>query len=124
MFRFLGCVFTRRQLQHIKSEEYIANLDTREPSVNGFNVENLQCKVSINPDDSFQSLHLKVAPDDPNQWQSDYLLFIQNFFDAKAVAPPYRPTFLSGFCRLLCCPQETHNNIMQLISHAGPMRRH
>ena len=83
MFRFLGCVFTRRQLQHIKSEEYIANLDTREPSVNGFNVENLQCQVSINPDDSFQSLHLKVAPDDPNQWQSDYLLFIQNFFDAK-----------------------------------------
>ena len=98
---------------------------------------------------------LKVAPDDPNHWQLDYLLFIQNFFDAKVslfyyllrtvshlqfeifvvfplwpissvqvVAPPYRPTFLSGFCRLLCCPQETHNNIMQLISHAGPMRRH
>ena len=68
-------------------------------------VEHLQCKVSINPDNSFQSLHLKVVPDDPNQWKSDQLLIIQKFFDAKVVAPPYRPTFLSGFCRLLHCPQ-------------------
>ena len=36
----------RRQLQHINCEEYLTNLDTREPSVNAFNVENLQCKVS------------------------------------------------------------------------------
>ena len=74
----------RRQLQHIiKSEEYLTNLDTREPSVIAFKVENLQCKVSINPDNSFQSLHLKVAPDDPSQWQPDQLTIIQKFFDAK-----------------------------------------
>ena len=84
LHRFLGCVFMRRQLQHIiKSEEYLTNLDTREPSVIAFKVESLQCKVSINPDNSFQSLHLKVAPDDPSQWQSDQLLIIQKFFDAK-----------------------------------------
>lgn len=84
MHRFLGCVFMRRQLQHIiKSEEYLTNLDTREPSVIAFKVENLQCKVSINPDNSFQSLHLKVAPDDPSQWQPDQLTIIQKFFDAK-----------------------------------------
>ena len=96
----------RRQLQHIiKSEEYLTSLTLPEPSVIGFKVEHLQCKVSINPDNSFQSLHLKVVPDDPNQWKSDQLLIIQKFFDAKVVAPPYRPTFLSGFCRLLHCPQ-------------------
>jgi len=118
MHRFLGCVFMRRQLQHIiKSEEYLTNMDTREPSVIAFKVENLQCKVSINPDNSFQSLHLKVAPDDPSQWQSDHLLIIQKFFDAKVVAPPYRPTFLSGFCRLLHCPQETLKNIVQLMRY-------
>ena len=86
MHRFLGCVFMRRQLQHIiRTEEYLTNLDTREPSVIAFKVENLQCKVSINPDNSFQSLHLKVAPDDPSQWQSDHLLIIQKFFDAKVM---------------------------------------
>jgi len=116
LHRFLGCVFMRRQLQHIiKSEEYLTSLTLPEPSVIGFKVEHLQCKVSINPDNSFQSLHLKVVPDDPNQWKSDQLLIIQKFFDAKVVAPPYRPTFLSGFCRLLHCPQETLQNIVQLM---------
>ena len=56
-----------------------------------------------------------MVPDDPNQWKSDQLLIIQKFFDAKVVAPPYRPTFLSGFCRLLHCPQETLQNIVQLM---------
>jgi len=87
MLRFLGCVFMRRQLQLIKCEEYLTNLDTREPSMNVFNVENLQCKVS--------------------QPAAVRLIFTQNFKDAKVVAPPYRPTFHSGFCRLLHCPQET-----------------
>ena len=82
-------------------------------------VEHLQCKVSINPDNSFQSLHLKVVPDDPNQWKSDQLLIIQKFFDAKVVAPPYRPTFLSGFCRLLHCPQvfKTFHNTASWLGH-------
>ena len=134
LHRFLGCVFMRRQLQHIiKSEEYLVSVTVPEPSVIAFKVENvqsqnpgmqpnpgqavpgLQCKVSINPDNSFQSLHLKVLPDDPSQWQSDQLLIIQKFFDAKVVAPPYRPTFLSGFCRLLHCPQDTLKNIVQLM---------
>ena len=34
---------------------------------------------------------------------------------SQVVAPPYRPTFLSGFCRLLNCPQETLKNIVQLM---------
>ena len=118
LHRFLGCVFMRRQLQHIiKSEEYLTSVIVPEPSVIAFKVENLQCKVSINPDNSFQSLHLKVVPDDPNHWQSDQLLIIQKFFDAKVVAPPYRPTFLSGFCRLLHCPQDTLKNIVQLMRY-------
>jgi hypothetical protein len=46
-------------------------------------VESLLCKVTINQENSFQSLHLKVVPDDPNQWQPDHLLTIQKFFDSK-----------------------------------------
>ena len=83
LHRFLGCVFIRRQLQYIiKSEEYLTNVAT-EPSVIAFKVESLTCRVSINPDNSFQSLHLNVKPDDPSQWQSDQLLAIQKFFDSK-----------------------------------------
>ena len=52
----------RRQLQLIKCEEYLTNLDTK-PSVNAFNVENLQCKVS--------------------QPAAVRLIFTQNFKDAK-----------------------------------------
>jgi len=116
LHRFLGCVFIRRQLLHIiRTEDYLTNMETREPSVIAFKVDGLQCKVSINPDNSFQTLHLKVTPEDLNQWQSDQLLIIQKFFDAKVVAPPYRPTFLSGFCRLLNCPTEVLKNIVQLM---------
>ena len=84
LHRFLGCVFIRRQLQHIiKTEDHLTNLETREPSVIAFKVDSLQCRVSINPDNSFQTLHLKVTPDDSSQWQGDQLLIVQKFFDSK-----------------------------------------
>ena len=84
LHRFLGCVFMRRQLQHIiKSEDFLGLVNTGEPSVIGFRVESFVCKVSINQENSFQSLHLKVIPDDPNYWQQDHLQIIQKFFDSK-----------------------------------------
>ena len=87
LHRFLGCVFIRRQLQHIiRTEDYLTLMETREPSVIAFKVDSsLQCKVWINPDNSFQTLHLKVTPEDPTQWQSDQLLIIQKFFDTKVI---------------------------------------
>ena len=36
-------------------------------------------------DNSFQSLHLRVVPDDPNCWQSGQLIIIQKFFDSKEI---------------------------------------
>lgn len=84
LHRFLGCVFIRRQLQHIiRTEDYLSSLENREPSVIAFKVDGLQCKVSINPDNSFQTLHLKVTPDDPTLWTSEQLLIMQKFFDTK-----------------------------------------
>lgn len=118
LHRFLGCVFMRRQLRNIiKAEDYISNIESREPGVIAFKIELLQCKVSINPDNSYQSLHLKVVPEDSNVWQPDQLLIIQKFFDTKVVAPPYRPTFISGFCRLLSCHIEPLKNIIQLMRY-------
>ena len=84
LHRFLGCVFMRRQLQHIiKSEEFLTQMSSGEPSVIAFRVETLLCKVSINQDNSFQSLHLKIIPDDPSFWQAEQLQIIQKFFDTK-----------------------------------------
>ena len=98
LHRFLGCVFIRRQLQHIiRTEDYLTLMETREPSVIAFKVDSsLQCKVWINPDNSFQTLHLKVTPEDPTQWQSDQLLIIQKFFDTKVILAAKLP-FLKSF---------------------------
>ena len=87
LHRFLGCVFMRRQLQHIiKNEEFLTLMATGEPSVIAFRVESLVCKVSINQENSFQSLHLKIIPDDPNYWQPEQLQIIQKFFDTKVIS--------------------------------------
>lgn len=85
LHRFLGCVFMRRQLQHIiKSEEFLTQISTNEQGVIAFRVESsLMCKVSINADNCFQSLHLKIMPDDQNYWQAEHTLVLQKFFDEK-----------------------------------------
>lgn len=85
LHRFLGCVFMRRQLQHIiKNEDFLTLMSTPgEPSVIAFRVESLVCKVSINQENSFQSLHLKILPDDPSYWQPEQLQILQKFFDTK-----------------------------------------
>lgn len=107
----------RRQLQHIiKSEDYLTLVPTpNEPSVIAFRVETLVCKVTINQENSFQSLHLKIIPEDQNYWQPDLLQIIQKFFDNKVVTPPYRPNTIVGFCKLLQCPSDTLKNIIQLM---------
>jgi mediator of RNA polymerase II transcription subunit 14 len=83
--RFLGCVFMRRQLQHIiKSEDFLTQISTNEQGVIAFRVESsLVCRVSINQENCFQSLHLKIMPDDQNYWQSEHTLVLQKFFDEK-----------------------------------------
>ena len=113
LHRFLGCVFIRRQLQHIiKTEEYLTNLETREPSVIAFKVDSLMCRVSINPDNSFQTLHLNVTPDDAALWPGDQLLIVQKFFDAKVWDSVFEsPKYLLVFflCRLLLRHTDQHS---------------
>ena len=84
LHRFLGCVFMRRQLQHIiKNEEFLTMIPTTEQGVIAFRVESLSCKVSINQENCFQSLHLKVIPDNQGYWQEEHILVLQKFFDEK-----------------------------------------
>jgi len=114
--RFLGCVFMRRQLQHIiKNEDYLTPVPSQEPSVIGFRVESLICRVSINQENCFQSLHLKIMAEDQNYWQADHIIVLQKYFDEKVVAPPYRPNTMLGFVRLLHSQPETLKALIQLM---------
>lgn len=81
---------------------YIAST---EPGVALFKVESLQCQVYLNPT-HMQSLHIKVSPF-PNdvkqnfQWSLEELQVIEQFFDFRVAAPPYRPSALCGFGKTL-----------------------
>ena len=126
LHRFLGCVFLRRSLQlEIKKDENIqlhllptASQNTsqqgtsnNDPSTIMFKVAaaaqapGLTCRVSSSPNNSYQSLHLEVKPDPPlaQEWTPDMLHTLQKFFDLNVVAPPYRPSAITAFCRILQC---------------------
>ena len=127
LHRFLGCVFLRRSLQlEIKKDDNGSlhmlqptsqNAPQQQGQVNDpgtilFKVAEqpqaagLTCKVSSSPNNSYQSLHLEVKPDPPlaQMWPIEMLQFLQKFFDVNVAAPPYRPSAITAFCRILQCP--------------------
>lgn len=95
---------------------YIAST---EPGVALFKVESLQCQVYLNPT-HMQSLHIKVSPL-PNdgkqtiQWSPEELQVIEQFFDSRVAAPPYRPSALCGFGKTLNLPPIVLKDAVQLM---------
>ncbi|XP_068142124.1 mediator of RNA polymerase II transcription subunit 14 isoform X2 [Drosophila tropicalis] len=119
--RFLGCVYMRRQLhRNIQNEETLTALNSTEPGVVLFKVDGLQCQVMLNQM-HMQSLHLKVTqlppmPDKPTfQLSPDDLLVIEQYFDTRVVAPPYRPNSLHSICRLLNMPAQVLKDFVQIM---------
>lgn len=119
--RFLGCVYMRRQLhRNIQSEETLTALNSTEPGVVLFKVDGLQCQVMLNQL-HMQSLHLKVTqlppmPDKPTfQLSPDDLLVIEQYFDTRVAAPPYRPNALHSICRLLNLPGHVVKDFVQIM---------
>ncbi|TDG47352.1 hypothetical protein AWZ03_006211 [Drosophila navojoa] len=119
--RFLGCVYMRRQLhRNIQSEESLTALNSTEPGVVLFKVDGLQCQVMLNQL-HMQSLHLKVTqlppmPDKPTfQLSPDDLLVIEQYFDTRVAAPPYRPMALHSMCRLLNLPGHVLKDFVQIM---------
>lgn len=90
-----------------------------EPGVVLFKVDSLQCQVFLNPS-HMQSLHLKLSPL-PNdgkptiQWSPEELQVIEQFFDFRVAAPPYRPTSLNGFSKTLNLPPLVLKDAVQLM---------
>lgn len=70
-----------------------------------------------------QSLHIKVSPlpiggidgKPPIQWSADELQIIEQFFELRVVAPPYRPHSLCGFGRALNVPPQVLKDFIQLM---------
>ena len=127
LHRFLGCVFLRRSLQlEIKKEDnaqlhLVQNTNqnatqqghTNDPGTILFKVADqpqvagLNCRVSSFLNNSYQSLHLEVKPDNAviaQHWSPEMLHTLQRFFDINVAAPPYRPSAITAFCRILQCP--------------------
>lgn len=69
-----------------------------------------------------QSLHIKVTqiplnmPDgkQPFQWNLDDLQIIEQFFELRVAAPPYRPNALCGFGRMLNVPPQVLKDFIQV----------
>ncbi|XP_065361680.1 mediator of RNA polymerase II transcription subunit 14 [Calliphora vicina] len=122
--RFLGCVYIRRQLQrHVQNDETLTVLNSNEPGVVPFKVDNLQCQVILNQV-HMQSLHLKITqlpppptPDgkQPFQLSPDDLIVLEQFFDTRVAAPPYRPNSLQGFCKVLSCAPQVLKDFIQIM---------
>uniref|UniRef100_A0A8D8N5P3 Mediator of RNA polymerase II transcription subunit 14 n=2 Tax=Culex pipiens TaxID=7175 RepID=A0A8D8N5P3_CULPI len=124
--RFLGSVFMRRQLQRIihQEENQLQAITSNEPGVVLFKADNLQYQVFLNPN-HMQSLHMKVsqAPQmaptmdgkPPYQWSPEDLQVLEQFFDQRVAAPPYRPAVVTSFTRMLNLSAQVMKDMMQIM---------
>lgn len=134
--RFLGCAYMRKQLQRqVQTEELIRALPNPEPGVVMFRVDVFQGQVFLNLN-HMQSMHIKlvnvppqqqqqqqmvqqgqmVVPPEVKQLSPDELQVLEQFFDTRIVAPPYRPYSLLMFFRLLAIgPYKIQKDFIQLM---------
>lgn len=132
--RFLGCAYMRKQLQRqIQTEEYMRLLPCTEPGVVMFKVDVFQCQVFLNLN-HMQSMQIKISQQPPQQQQQmgpggmvvvpqemkqlspDELQVMEQFFDTRIVAPPYRPYSLLMFGRFLnISPYKLQKDFIQLM---------
>lgn len=97
-------------------------ITSNEQGVVLFKVDGLQCQVYLNST-HMQSLHIKVTQipstlqdgKQPFQWSMEELQIIEQFFELRVAAPPYRPTSLQGFTRMLNVPHQVLKDFIQII---------
>lgn len=102
----------------------LTGITSTEPGVVLFKVDGLQCQVFLNPS-HMQSLHIKVTQiptnvqdgKQPFQWGIEDLQIIEQFFEIRVSAPPYRPTSLQGFTRMLNVPPQVLKDFIQVKQH-------
>lgn len=111
----------KRQLQRLVKEANLAQAPV-EPGVVLFRAEGLQCQVYSNPD-HLQSLHIRITPALPNpqdmkppyQWNMDDLQLLEQYFELKVAAPPYRQSSLQSFIRMFSVPPAVLKDLIQIF---------
>lgn len=123
--RFLGCVFMKRHLQRSIKEMQLSTAPA-EPGVVLFRVDGLQCQVFSNPD-HLQTLHIRITPvmpvmqgpqDIPKpqyQWNMEDLKILEQFFEHKVAAPPYRQVSLQSFIKIFSVPPPVLKDLIQIV---------
>jgi len=117
--RFLGCVYLRRHmLRIVQSEESITLLPGSEHGIIMFKVESgLHFQVGLNPT-TMQSLRIKITPlpeYSAMPWDTEELLILEKFFDAKVSCPPYKPNPMLAFMLLVRVPQRILKDFIQIM---------
>lgn len=90
---------------------------TTEPGVTSFKSELFQFQVFLNPS-HMQSLHIKIIPLNEKltmQWSQEEIQTLEQFFEVRGAAPPYRPLSLCGFVKALTLPPLLLKDAIQLM---------
>ncbi|KAL0985431.1 hypothetical protein UPYG_G00156800 [Umbra pygmaea] len=113
--RFLGSVTMRRHLQRIiQLEANLSLVTSNEPGVIMFKTEVLKCRVALNPK-SYQTLQLKVTPENAGPWSQEELQVLEKFFETRVAGPPFKYNTLNAFTKLLGAPTNILRDCVRIM---------
>uniref|UniRef100_A0A3Q1DCT5 Mediator of RNA polymerase II transcription subunit 14 n=1 Tax=Amphiprion ocellaris TaxID=80972 RepID=A0A3Q1DCT5_AMPOC len=113
--RFLGSVIMRRHLQRIiQQEPNLSILNSNEPGVIMFKTDVLKCRVALNPK-NYQTLQLKVTPENAGPWSQDELQVLERFFETRVAGPPFKYNTLNAFTKLLGAPTHILRDCVRIM---------
>uniref|UniRef100_A0A8B9LG97 Mediator of RNA polymerase II transcription subunit 14 n=1 Tax=Astyanax mexicanus TaxID=7994 RepID=A0A8B9LG97_ASTMX len=113
--RFLGSVIMRRHLQRIiQLEQNLTIVNSNEPGVIMFKTEVLKCRVALNPK-SYQTLQLKVTPENAGPWSQEELQVLEKFFETRVAGPPFKYNTLNAFTKLLGAPTNILRDCVRIM---------
>ncbi|XP_072542287.1 mediator of RNA polymerase II transcription subunit 14 isoform X2 [Salminus brasiliensis] len=113
--RFLGSVIMRRHLQRIiQLEANLTIVNSNEPGVIMFKTEVLKCRVALNPK-SYQTLQLKVTPENAGPWSQEELQVLEKFFETRVAGPPFKYNTLNAFTKLLGAPTNILRDCVRIM---------
>ncbi|TSL16056.1 Mediator of RNA polymerase II transcription subunit 14 [Bagarius yarrelli] len=113
--RFLGSVIMRRHLQRIiQLEPNLTIVNSNEPGVIMFKTEVLKCRVALNPK-SYQTLQLKVTPENTGPWSQEELQVLEKFFETRVAGPPFKYNTLNAFTKLLGAPTNILRDCVRIM---------
>ncbi|KAM9342551.1 mediator of RNA polymerase II transcription subunit 14 isoform 2-T2 [Pholidichthys leucotaenia] len=113
--RFLGSVIMRRHLQRIiQQEPNLTIVNSNEPGVIMFKTEVLKCRVALNPK-NYQTLQLKVTPENAGPWLQDELQVLERFFETRVAGPPFKYNTLNAFTKLLGAPTNILRDCVRIM---------